>query len=63
MNAWFGTDVSTWFAYLSMFSLLAATAPLAERGVYKTAVVGAHAGTIAAGVLLLALGGAAGLAL
>ena len=62
MNAWFGPDVSLWFTYLSMFSLLATTAPLAQRGVHKTAVVGAHAGTIGVGVLLLVLGGIAVLA-
>ena len=62
MNAWFGPDVSLWFTYLSMFSLLATTAPLAQRGVHKTAVVGAHVGTIGVGVLLLAFGGIAVLA-
>ena len=62
MNAWFGPDVSLWFTYRSMFSLLATTAPLAQRGVHKTAVVGAHACTIGVGVLLLALGGIALLA-
>ena len=62
MNAWFGPDVSMWFTYLSMFSLLATTAPLAQRGVHKTAVVGAHVGIIGVGVLLLALGTIAALA-
>ena len=62
MNAWFSPDASMWFAYLSMFSLLATTAPLAQRGVYKTAVIGAHAASLAVGVVLLALGGIAMLA-
>jgi hypothetical protein len=62
MNAWFGPDVGTWFSYLSMLSLLAITAPLAQRGVHKSAVVGAHAATLGIGVLLLALGSIAMLA-
>jgi hypothetical protein len=62
MNAWFGPDVSVWFSYLSMLSLLAITAPLAERGVHKAAVVSAHVATLGIGVLLLALGSIALLA-
>jgi hypothetical protein len=62
MNAWFSPDASTWFSYLSMLSLLATTAPLAQRGVHKATVVGAHAASIGVGVLLLALGAIAVLA-
>ena len=56
MEPWFGPEVSVWFSYFSMLALLATTEPLAQRGAYKQLVVGAHAGTVGIGVVLLALG-------
>ena len=55
MNAWFDPEVARWFSFLSLLSLLAVTAPLADRGLYKTLVVGAHAAAVVLGLVILGL--------
>jgi len=61
MTAWFEPDAARWFAFFSLVSLLALTAPLAERGRYKAWVVGADATAIVLGLVLLGLAGIAAL--
>jgi NADH:ubiquinone oxidoreductase subunit 4 (subunit M) len=55
IDAWFSPDVSRGFAFLSLFSLLALVAPLVQRGLYKTLVVGTYAAVAAMGLVLLGL--------
>src|SRR5262249_20363613 len=55
IDAWFAPDVARWFAFLSLFSLLAVCAPLVQRGSYKALVVSSYAGAAGLGLVLLGL--------
>ena len=59
IEPWFSADTAPLLALLSLFALLEYLKPWAEQGRHRTVVMGAYAGTVVFGGVLLAAGVAA----
>ena len=59
MEAWFSPQTGHWFAYLSMFSLLACLSECAKKGLYRSVVMKVYWAAFGLGIAFL-LGAGAG---
>lgn len=53
MDAWFGSQTAPWFAYFSLFSLLACLSECAKKGLYRSSVMKAYWAALGLGIAFL----------